>query len=232
MSKIKNASIFEMHKNLIDRDKADSKISLANKKDLIAKGLVFLPPKRRIKIDTGQIVGIENVVQHIIREISPDDKVIALEGLSGAGKSTTAKALHTEIQAILFSFGEVFRYLCYKEKVHNQKDHTINLQALNYRLWENRLSLFDKDVEVSHHLARHLTDPDLVSMVPSVASKTQEVVIRFIAKEIERINAEHHHKIILEGRDYTLDFLPCDLRIELWANPFIRAKRRLGQDID
>lgn len=225
-------SLQEVHDLLIKRDLEDAEISKNNRSNLLEKGMTAIEPKRFIKVDTGIIVGIENVVRHITEQIFEDDKVISLQGLSGVGKSSTSKALKHNINGLSFSFGEIFRYLAYKHYLHGIDDFNEILEPIHYRQIENNLCLFCVEDNITHELSRHLTEPLLVSKVPSVAAQTQDIAIRFVKKEIERISSENSCKIIIEGRDFTLDFLPCDLRIELYADPMIRAKRRLNQDID
>ncbi len=233
MSKDKNETILEdVHKQLVDRDTADAKISIKNKQELIKKGLKTISPKRKIVIDTGEIFGVKNVVDIIFDKLKKDDKIIAIEGLSGVGKSSTTLELKERLSAVSFSFGEIFRYLCYLEFIKEKKDHINNLSKVNYKIINKSLYLFDGEDNITEGLFVQLSNPTLVSMVPRTASMTQELVINFIADEIQKISLSEDLTILIEGRDYTLDFLPCDLRIELRADSIIRAKRRLKQKID
>lgn len=225
-------SLDEILHQILQRDEEDRLISINNRRELIKKGLKPFEAKKRFSINTGEVVGIENVVEKIKNELLESDKIIAIEGHSGAGKSSTTKALHSELSALSFSFGEIFRFLCYQENVKFENNHKKNLAEIRYQLTNNSLSLLHLDVDISHHLSRHINNPEFSCLVPQIAARNQAVVIEFMVKEINRFNAEHNRKIILEGRDFTLDFLPCDLRVELWADAIIRAKRRLNQDFD
>ncbi len=225
-------SLHEVHDLLIKRDLEDAEISRNNKANLLEKGMTVVKPKRFVTVDTGVIVGIENVVRHITEQILKNDQIISLQGLSGVGKSSTAKALKHSINGLSFSFGEIFRYLTYKHYLHGLDDFGEIMEPIYYRQIENNLCLYCAEENITRGLSRHLTDPILVSKVPSVAAQTQDLAIRFVKKEIERIGSETNCMIVIEGRDFTLDFLPCDLRIELYADPMIRAKRRLHQNID
>lgn len=226
-----NYSLEEVYEQLMQRDREDAEISKVNREKLLAKGLEPLGAKRFVTIHTDEIVGAENVAAQIIDYIEENDRVIAIEGLSGVGKGTTAHALKGELNGLVFSFGEVFRYLTFMEYVHNSLDHGKNLNEVYHELIDGNLHLFLNDENISQKLKHHLQDPYLSSQVPSVSCKTQDIVIKFFLRELERIKKLHNHKIIFEGRDYTLDFLPCDLRIELCAHPLIRAKRRLNQQL-
>ncbi len=225
-------SLQEVHDLLVRRDLEDAEISKNNRANLFDKGMTAIEPKRFIKVNTGEIVGIDNVVRYLIEKILKDDQIISLQGLSGVGKSSTAKALKHSLNGLSFSFGEIFRYLAYKHYFHDINDFNEIIEPIYYQQIENNLCLFCAKENITHELSRHLTEPSLVSKVPSVAAQTQDIAIQFVKREMERIIAESNCKIIIEGRDYTLDFLPSDLRIELYADPMIRAKRRLNQDID
>ena len=225
-------SLQEVHDLLLRRDTEDAVIDRNNRENLIQKGLSTIEPKRYLKIDTGVIVGIDNVVEHIQGQLLEEDKIISLQGLSGVGKSSTAKALKNSLGAVSFSFGEIFRYLTYQHYVHNISNFKEIIQPVEYRFYDKNLCLFCGDNNITHNLATHLMVPDLVSRVPSVAAQTQDIVINFVKKEIDKIGNQTECILIIEGRNFTLDFLPCDLRIELYADSMIRAKRRFHQDID
>ncbi len=227
-----NYSLQEVLDLLIKRDMEDAEISKSNSLELIKKGLNKVEPKRKLTIDTGIVVGIENVINHIKNSLNDDDQIIALEGLSGVGKSSTAKALQRELQAASFSFGEIFRYLAYMKYKKQINDHKKVLEEVEYGLLDNALCLYCGNENLTHKLVKDLTEPNLVSLVPNVSAVTQDIAINFVSKEISRLKAVYDRRIIIEGRDFTLDFLPCDIRIELYADPMIRAKRRFHQDID
>lgn len=224
-------SLEEVYEQLIKRDCDDGEIASVNRQNLIKKGLTPIKAKRFIQLHTDEIVGAENVALHLTQYINEEDQIIALQGLSGVGKGTTAHALKGELQGLVFSFGEVFRYLTFMEYVHGETNHKQNLDRIEHVVEDGNLQLYRETDNISQKLKHHLQDPFLSSQVPSVSCKTQDLVIRFFISEINRIKILHKYKLILEGRDYTLDFLPCDLRIELCAHPMIRAKRRLNQQI-
>jgi hypothetical protein len=64
------------------------------------------------------------------------------------------------------------------------------------------------------------------NLVVETAEKYQKEVIEFCAKEITKIKENSKTKILIEGRSFTLDFLPSDLRIKLFADAPIRDKQR------
>lgn len=225
----RNISLEEVAEQLETRDRQDMEIDTINRQEMEKLGLKVLKPARSIKIDTSEIVGIDNVVQHLLSVIKPYEQIIAIQGFSGVGKSSTTKALREEINALSISFGEIFRYLTFMHYVHNETDYTKNIKCLGFAIEDDHLYLYRGKENISHGLAHHLSDPELAKLVPTVSSVCQDVVIKFLQKEIAAIRQQTNLRILLEGRAFTLDFLPCDLRIELYAHPLIRAKRRLSE---
>lgn len=221
-------SLEEVYEQIQKRDQEDEIIDRDNRQNLEKKGLKIYSPKRFLKVDTSKIVGIENVIAHILDQIKESDRVIAIEGLSGVGKSSTSRALKDALEAVTVSFGEVFRYLTYMHYIQGDHDHRQQLLGLNYSVIDNNLCLCRGESNLSHGLKHHLHDPELSTMVPSVAADNQHYVIEFVQREVYAIKKQTDYKIVLEGRSFSLDFLPCDLRIELCAHPLIRAKRRLS----
>lgn len=239
----------EILSDLTARDLKDSKIDEKNREKLEDEGLKLIKPKRTIDVDSGKIEGVENVVDVIVKEIGPSVCIISIEGVSGTGKSATAESLHKRLGTIKFSFGELFRYLTLK----TLENHNINYEELfenlnyriekptlfaeifknkNYRIDGEKIHLYDGDVNVSE---KHLTDlraKELEEELPHVAAKTQKNVISFAATEIERLRGNLKKIVLLEGRNFTLDFLPSDLRIRLIADPKIRAHRRMIQEFN
>ncbi len=210
-------TINQITKSLLERDFKDSKIDTKNRKELIKKGLKIQKAKRIIRFDTGKIEGADNVAKEIVKKIKPEEKLIAIEGLSGVGKSATAEYIKIRLKAYKFSMGEIFRYLTYNPKC--------NINNFSYKIINNQLCLFDKKLNVTKSIGKILRSDFIDSQVPKIAKKNQKNVIEFIQKELLKIKTKK--PILLEGRAFTLDFLPADLRIKLFANIRIRAKRQL-----
>lgn len=221
---------FQVLKAIKKRDLQDAVLEKTNRQNLIRSGLSLYRPKRIITIDTGKIEGVERVAKMICDRLKKSDRVIALEGISGSGKSATADCLAKKISAIKFSFGELFRYLAYLQVVKKQNDWQKIFHKIHYNLVGNKIFLFDQKQNITKKLALELRSAEIERMVPKVASKTQKPALELLSKEISRL-ADFDKKIILEGRAFTLDFLPSDVRIQLRCDVRIRAKRRLKQII-
>lgn len=219
----------EIEKAIIERDKKDAKIDETNRRELVKAGLKIIQPKKLLKIDTAEVVGVPNVVNIIKKEIGTDYHIISIEGESGCGKSSTAKMLAEEIDAILFSMGEIFRYLTYVRLADNDFEIKEELNSLEYRIVEDKLCLHKKTRNISSELKNELNSHKIDLEVANTAKESQHEVIEFMSKTIPKIARDSGKKIVLEGRAFTLDFLPCDLRVILFANIEVRAVRRMGE---
>jgi len=229
MQNIIKPSLEEIEKAIIVRDKKDAEIDRKNRIELVAAGLKMIQPKKVIKIDTGKVIGVPNVVNLIKKEILKDDKIIAVEGESGCGKSSTAEALSDNIGAILFSMGEIFRYLTFVRLSDSSFEVNEELNSLEYRIIEDKLCLHKKSQNISHELKSELNSHKIDLEVANTATESQYEVIKFMSGTIPKIARNSGKKIILEGRAFTLDFLPCDLRIILFADCKVRAERRMNE---
>lgn len=222
-------SLEEIEKAIIQRDRIDFGIDKENRASLVGKGLKLIRPKKVIKIDTGEVIGVSNVIDLIKKEITSADKIISIEGESGCGKSSTAEMLAEEIDAILFSMGEVFRYLTYVRLVDNDFEIKEELNSLEYRIVEDKLCLYKQSQNISNELKSKLNSHRIDLEVAKTAKESQREVIEFMSKSIPIIAKDSGKTVVLEGRSFTLDFLPCDLRVILYTDIKVRAERRMNQ---
>lgn len=229
LKRITKQAVSEVLQLLLERDLKDMEIDHENRIRLEQEGLVPQFPKKIIKIDTGRINGIKNVTNIIIGELAAEDKIISLEGVSGSGKTATADALKEKLDALKFSMGEVFRYLVYCRERAGENNFLRIISRLNYRIEDNELCLFDEAENISVKTADELRLLEIERQLPDVAAQTQRIVIEFIAREISRLREVSDRRIVLEGRAFTLDFIPSDIRVKLIADPSIRADRRWAQ---
>ncbi len=187
-------------------------------------------PKKEITIDTGRIKGIENVVTIIKSNIDKNIKIITIEGKSGTGKSTTTRELKKAVDGQVFSMGEIFRYLTYRSQEMGVANLDSVLNNLSYKFVEGNLKLFDGGLNVSDKLSAQLRDKTIESKLPETAALVQKQVIEFSQQQIANLKDSFSGIILIEGRSFTLDFLPSDLRVKLVAEPSVRAERRWVQE--
>lgn len=221
--------IASIEAEIIERDRKDDLINEKNYKEFVDLGLKPNLRGRHVVVDTGIYVGIENVVDLIIDQIKDEDRVITIQGLSGTGKSSTAKFLAKKLNGATFSLGEVFRYLTYRYN-EGKVDLVKIIKGLDYRWVEKDINLFEGEKNISIILLKELRSEKIEQLVPMVASLCQKEVVEFMTHQISKLAQEGERRIVIEGRKFTLDFLPCDLEVELTADTEIRAIRRSKQE--
>ncbi len=230
INRIKKQRVSEVMTMLIERDLKDLEIEELNKKKLIEEGLEILKPKRWLTINTGRIEGVENVVGIIKNNVDNKTKIIAIEGKSGVGKSVTTRELKKALEGQIFSMGEIFRYLTYCKQKIKEVNLVEILNQLSYKMVDKNLKLFDGELNVTDELSAQLKDKKIESKIPIIARPLQKEVVQFSQKQIANFRKSFEDIILIEGRSFTLDFLPSDLRVRLVADPSMRAERRWAQD--
>ncbi|MFA5020910.1 MAG: (d)CMP kinase [Patescibacteria group bacterium] len=215
-------------KAIKDRDTKDARLEKINRAKLLALGLKLYRPRRVLAIDTGKVEGVDRAVGQIKSKLKKSDCVITLEGISGSGKSATAERLAERIKAVRFSFGELFRYLTYLKLADPKAAWPVVFKKLRYRFSGGQLNLWDGRINVSRTLVSELRQPEIETSVPRIAEDTQKPALELFAREIFKLG-QSGRKIVIEGRAFTLDFLPADVRIKLRCDARIRASRRLKQ---
>ncbi|RJQ30943.1 hypothetical protein C4572_03220 [Candidatus Parcubacteria bacterium] len=217
----------EIDKELIARDMEDEKIEESNKK--LTGGLKAYTPRKSISIDSGKILGAANVAKIIIKESRPGFRIISIAGLSGAGKSSTAEHLRKTLKGVKLSMGEVFRYFTYLTLKEGEKNFQKVSARLRYEVSKNKLNLFDGNLNITKNLVEELRNANVEKNLPAISKISQTEAIKMMGREIGRLKKESDRKIIIEGRSFTIDFLPSDLRVELFADEKIKAQRRKKQ---
>ena len=150
---------------------------------------------------------------------------IAIDGPAGAGKSTIAKALAKELNAMYLDTGAMYRafglYMLRKGAVNDAKAVAASVDdvEINVEYIDGTQHIFLGGEDVS----RAIREPE-VSMAASAVSAVPEVRVRMVA--LQQKIAEGHD-VIMDGRDIGTKVLPnATLKIFLTASPEERAKRR------
>lgn len=225
-----NTNLDKIKKAITERDKKDAETEKKNQKNMVKAGLNLHRPKRIIRINTGKVIGVLNVVNLIARQLKEGEKIISIEGVSGCGKTSTAETLAKKIGANQISAGEIFRYLTYCLREYPGAKPEDILLNLSTKVFRDRICLYRDKENVSVKFKNSLHTHNIDIKVADVAKIYQAEVLKFMSKEIERLVNNSQHKIIIDGRAYSLDFLPSDLRIILYADEKVRAERRLKQN--
>ena len=150
---------------------------------------------------------------------------IAIDGPAGAGKSSVAKALAGELNAMYLDTGAMYRafglYMLRKGAVNDIEAVIASVDDVDITVefidGAQHIFLGGEDVTTA------IREPE-VSMAASDVSAVPEVRVRMVA--LQRKIAEGHN-VIMDGRDIGTKVLPnATLKVFLTASPEERARRR------
>ena len=157
--------------------------------------------------------------------------IIAIDGLSGSGKSSTAKLLAKEMNYKYLDSGAMYRAVTLYI-IENSIDYK-NLKMLKTILDKIELEFIKDDVSGSYQI--HLNNKNVEKKIRS--KKVSELVseiskISIIRKKLVQMQRTIGNKkgIVMEGRDIgTVVFPRAELKIFMQADLDIRAKRRFNE---
>ena len=153
--------------------------------------------------------------------------VIAIDGPSGSGKGTVAKALQEKLGLINIDTGATYRSLALKVLENsvdiNNEEEIIKLsENLNIKMDnEGHVYLDDEDVSLK------IRSKEVTSIVSPISSivKVRENLVK-LQRELAKGN-----KVVVEGRDITTVVFPnAEYKIYLDATLEERVKRRVKQN--
>jgi len=151
--------------------------------------------------------------------------VIAIDGLAGSGKSTTAKNVAEKLGFIHINTGAMYRGIalkCIREDVNidnpSQLNHLLAYTEFKFGT-EGGLALFMDGVDISAEIIS-VQVTDFVSQVSAI-SEVREKLVQYQRKMAEGLN------VVFEGRDIgTVVFPNADHKFFLVADIHERANRR------
>lgn len=154
---------------------------------------------------------------------------VAIDGPAGAGKSTIAKRVSSELGFIYVDTGALYRaiaYACIENKVETGNAEEVEklLPSLEINIiffnGEQHILLNDADVTQKIRTEQVSMAASRVSAIPAV---------RAFLLELQRSFAKNEN-VIMDGRDIGTVVLPnAQVKIFLTASPEKRARRRLLQ---
>ncbi len=156
------------------------------------------------------------------------DIVIAIDGYSGTGKSSTAKAVARRLHYIYVDSGAMYRTVTLhflKNKV-NLDDNLSVISHLSELELEYRFDNSKNDFELflnDLHVGDQIRTPDVNSKVSAVAAIKE--VRRALVKKQQALGEQK--RIVMDGRDIgTIVFPQAELKIFMTAGIEVRAARR------
>jgi len=157
--------------------------------------------------------------------------IIAIDGLSGSGKSSTAKLLAKEMNYKYLDSGAMYRAVTLYI-IENSIDYK-NLEMLKTILDNIKLEFIKDEMSGSHQI--HLNNKNIEKKIRSkkVSDLVSEISkISIIRKKLVQMQRNIGNKkgIVMEGRDIgTVVFPRAELKIFMQADLNIRAKRRFNE---
>jgi cytidylate kinase len=155
--------------------------------------------------------------------------IITIDGPSGTGKSTTARALADQIGYTYFDTGAMYRAFTYfalqrNADYENQETVTALVEEFDFSIrprgMQKRYFVNEEDV------TNQIREQYVTEKVSAIAALPE------VRKRLVEIQKDYGHRIngVFEGRDLgTVVFPNADLKIFLTATPEVRAKRRFDE---
>jgi len=150
--------------------------------------------------------------------------IIAIDGPSASGKSTTAKGVAEKLGITHLDTGAMYRTVTWglkKAAIHPSDDEKVRGFLKNLEIYfdaSNHIWLNGEDVSVEIRTGDISSRVSAVSAIPEVREKMVKIQRQIAGKK----------DCVLEGRDIgTVVFPDAEYKFFLVADPEIRAKRRL-----
>ncbi|MDJ1645681.1 (d)CMP kinase [Mycoplasma phocimorsus] len=152
---------------------------------------------------------------------------IAIDGPSGVGKSTISKIISDEYGYTFINSGSIYRaisYYVWENNINLNDDEKITSILSKLDIIPEKNTVILNGVDISNHVRK-----EVISEVASKLSQKKYIrdyVINYIHNLIKGKSG-----IVMDGRDTTYRLMPnAELKIFLWAEPNVRADRRLKQN--
>lgn len=148
---------------------------------------------------------------------------IAIDGPSGSGKSSVAKAVAKRLGLLHLDTGGMYRTLGYKVIKDN-----LNLENIEEVLKNLDLKIVNKKFFLDGEDVSEKIRSNEVSKIASKVSSIKSVREYMVNLQIE---ISSNNDVILDGRDIgTVVFPNAEVKIYLTASPEVRANRRYLED--
>jgi len=154
--------------------------------------------------------------------------IVTIDGPAGAGKSSVAKRLASEIGFEFLDTGAMYRCVtlaCLKMEVALTDLDMVADIALSARIELGDSKVFLNDEDVSQEIRR----PTITNSIRAIADNK---LVREVMVSVQR-RWTHGRDVVTEGRDQgTVAFPNAECKIFLTATPEERARRRVEQLIE
>jgi cytidylate kinase len=159
-------------------------------------------------------------------------KVIAIDGTSASGKSTTSKALAKRIEFVYVDTGAMYRTLawfCVKSGVDIHDEKKVSAAC---RKWKTRLTCVENEVRLlvdGYFPEKEIRTEETSAAVPHVAAAPK---VRDWMKKTQR-DCIRFGNLVMEGRDIGSNIFPeTDYKFYLDATLSVRSQRREAEGVN
>ncbi len=166
--------------------------------------------------------------------------IIAIDGVSGAGKSSLAKEVAKELDFGFFSAGYFYRAITYEALKRNILDNQDDLLHVLINNLDIKL-VYDENKSLvmfvnGENITSHLHTEEISC---NVAKYSLKPYIREKVRVLQRETKNYNSGIVMEGRDIGSEIFPdAEIKVYVTCSAEIRAKRRvkdyekLGEFVD
>ena len=160
------------------------------------------------------------------------NRVIAIDGTSASGKSTTSKALAKRLDYVYVDTGAMYRTLawfCVKSGVDIHSEKAVSSAC---RKWNTRLACLDNHVQLlvdGYYPEKEIRTEETSAAVPHVAAVPK---VRDWMKRTQR-DCIKFGNLVMEGRDIGSNVFPeTDYKFYLDASLSVRSQRRTAEGVN
>ncbi len=173
---------------------------------------------KEIKLEATKVVKLGKAMKKIN---------IAIDGPSGSGKSSAAKAVAKHFNLIYINTGLVYRAIalnCLVKKINLDDSKAVigTLKEGMIKLLENEVVYFGEK-DITKHVRADIVSQSAsrISTIPEVREFATNMLQTYISKK----------GVVMDGRDTTFVVMPnAELKVFLDTKPEVRAKRRVEQN--
>lgn len=157
--------------------------------------------------------------------------VVAIDGVAGSGKSTTARGVAQNLDLFYLDTGAMYRAFTLKYLRHRAREKDIDVSLIGELLRATSVDLGQEGDEVRVYLDREdvslaIRSPEVSGFVSQV-SAIPEVREWMVARQREVAKGK---RVVCEGRDIgTVVFPDAQVKIYMEADVGVRAARRLKE---
>lgn len=159
-------------------------------------------------------------------------RIIAIDGTSASGKSTTSRALARRLNYVYVDTGAMYRTLawyCVKSGIDVHDEKAVGNAC---RKWKTRLACLDNHVQLlvdGYFPEKEIRTEETSAAVPQVAAVPK---VRDWMKKTQRECASFGN-LVMEGRDIGSNVFPeTDYKFYLDASLSIRSERRAAEGVN